>query len=119
MRTGRRAAAAFAARHGVEDQGAVQTAVGEALANSVVHAYRDRELAGEVLELSAVVEAEAVCIVVTDRGMGLRPRTDSPGAGVGLLLMSRLSTSFEVDELAGGGTVVRLRFARAGAGGAR
>jgi serine/threonine-protein kinase RsbW len=52
--------------------------------------------------------AQAIRVVVSDRGSGLAPRADSPGAGLGLPLMAQLSDSVDVRNQAGGGTAVEL-----------
>jgi serine/threonine-protein kinase RsbW len=72
----------------------VKLAVSEACANVVMHAYAG----GEPGEL--VVEAEPagdlLRIVVRDEGHGLKPRPDSPGAGLGLPLIAALTEWVEV-----------------------
>jgi hypothetical protein len=42
--------------------------------------------------------------------MGLVPRTDSPGMGLGLCLMAHETDCFEVRKTPGGGTEVILHF---------
>ena len=87
----------------------IAVAVTEAVANAVVHAYRDVEPSG--VEVALAGDEEALEIVVRDHGVGLQPRDDSPGLGLGLGLMAELADHFEVADADGGGTAVRLRFA--------
>jgi len=72
----------------------VGLAVSEAVTNAVVHAYRDS--ARGALALSAEAADEKLCFEVTDQGTGLVPRKDSPGMGLGLPLIARLTEHFEV-----------------------
>ena len=88
----------------------VQLAVSEAITNAIVHAYVDRPEPG-TLAVTAYQEGDGLCVVVRDDGTGMRPRTDSPGIGVGLPLMTQLTQSLEFRENQGGGTEVAMRFA--------
>jgi serine/threonine-protein kinase RsbW/stage II sporulation protein AB (anti-sigma F factor) len=98
----------YAQRLGVADLGAVQLAVSEAATNAVVHAYRE----GEPGELT--VEARRVDrsleVTVADDGVGMRPRPDSPGLGLGLPLIAQLAETFEVTSPAAGGVRLCMRF---------
>jgi signal transduction histidine kinase len=50
-------------------------------------------------------------VVVSDEGCGLVPRTDSPGAGLGLPLIAQVAESVSVSCGAGGqGTVLSMTF---------
>ncbi len=104
-------AAATAFGRGVPgiDLDAVRLAVGEACANVVVHAYRDREEPGTV-RLRATVADEGLVVEVSDEGCGPAPRTDSPGLGLGLVLMGRLSRKLDVSDRQPSGTLVRMVF---------
>ena len=106
----RRAVRALA-RDRVGDLHAVELAVSEAVSNAVVHAYRDREPAAGPgrIQVTAVVRGEELLVTVTDEGIGMRPRRDSPGARVGLALMRTLADRIEIDEHRGG-TRVTLAF---------
>jgi len=101
-----RAAARAGAGAAVID--AVRLAVTEAASNVVVHGYRD----GRQGEFTLVVEAEngALQVSVIDDGGGMQPRVDSPGAGLGLGLIARVSGTFTVTSPPGGGTEVRMSF---------
>ena len=116
------------ARHAVREalvdtaveMAAVDLAVSEAVTNVVVHAYRDRGPADEPgrVRVALSVEDEAAWVVVTDEGVGLAPRLDSPGLGMGLSLIASMCDGFEIEQREDG-TRVHMRFALgADAGGA-
>jgi serine/threonine-protein kinase RsbW/stage II sporulation protein AB (anti-sigma F factor) len=88
----------------VRDLFAVDLAVSEAVTNAVVHAYRDRHPGAESgqVRITVTVEDGELLVVVSDEGMGLAPRLDSPGAGLGLPLMATLADRFEVQNLTTG-----------------
>jgi serine/threonine-protein kinase RsbW len=106
----RRAAVRAAVRAGATASviESVRLAVTEAVSNAVVHGYRD---SGEG-EFTLVVESGngALEVSVTDDGCGMQPRMDSPGAGLGLSLIARVSGSLAVASQPGEGTEVRMRF---------
>jgi serine/threonine-protein kinase RsbW/stage II sporulation protein AB (anti-sigma F factor) len=106
----RRAVSDFAAEAGVATTrlGDVQLAVSEALTNAVVHGYRGAE-DGEI-SVRAKASGKVFEVVVEDRGVGTRPRPDSPGVGVGLPMIAQLTTESDVSPRRGGGTVVRMTF---------
>jgi anti-sigma regulatory factor (Ser/Thr protein kinase) len=91
------------------DAFSVGTAVSEAVANSVIHAFRGRERAGQISIQAEVVDNQLV-VAVSDDGTGMRPNPADGGLGLGLPLIGRLTDSYEVvsDD---SGTVVRMRFA--------
>ena len=107
-------------RHGVtrfaHDAGAsdrlrrkVALAVSEACTNAVMHAYRRRP-PGSVA-VRATRREDCLCVEVADDGDGVRPRSESPGVGLGTPLMAILADSLEIDDNpAGHGTLVRLTF---------
>jgi anti-sigma regulatory factor (Ser/Thr protein kinase) len=87
---------------------AVEMAVTEACSNVVVHAYREQEEPGR---MTVVVEkAEDLCITVSDNGLGIAPRLDSPGLGMGLPLISHLADELELRSRPQGGSEVSMRF---------
>lgn len=97
-----------------ETQDRVGLAVSEAATNVVLHAYRDAHTSGPIhVTASAVEDGRFLDIVVSDRGIGMSSRTDSPGMGVGLELMAHEADQLEIRGGDGGGTDVRLRFALA------
>jgi serine/threonine-protein kinase RsbW len=104
----RREVQAFAQRAGVLDPYGVALALSETVANAVLHAYAGAERPGEI-----VVHAEAddeLVLTVEDRGRGMRPRPDSPGAGLGLPLVAHFAARFEVSDRPDGGTHVCMAF---------
>jgi len=93
------------------DRAAVSIVVSEAVTNAVIHAYRDREHPGTV-HVSASLDAEGIEVSVADDGIGMRPRIDSPGLGLGVPLMADLADHMEVESggVGGGGVRVAARF---------
>ena len=72
----------------------VKLAVSEACANVVLHAYAGDEPGA--VEIEAEPDGDLLRVVVRDHGHGIRPRPDSPGAGLGLPLIAALSEWVEV-----------------------
>jgi serine/threonine-protein kinase RsbW len=97
------------------DAARVDLAVSEAVANAVLHAYRERDADDEPgrIRVIVVVDADAVHVHVADDGSGLRPRPDNPGLGLGLALIANACDELTIDER-DGGTHVRMRFALGG-----
>src|SRR3954452_483014 len=91
------------------DLEALRLAVGEACTNVVVHAYRDRDAPGAV-HVRALAGETGLVVEVWDDGCGPSPRGDSPGLGLGLPLMARLSREMEITGREPRGTKVRLLF---------
>jgi serine/threonine-protein kinase RsbW len=87
----------------------IRLAVSEAANNAVVHAYRDGLPAGDVY-VRIHHENEFLDVSVRDNGVGMSPRIDSPGAGLGLPLMASLADGCEIHSPHDGGTEVVLRF---------
>jgi serine/threonine-protein kinase RsbW len=112
----RREVAAFAQRAGMDEDGvgSVRLAVSEAATNAVVHAYRHTDGDGE-LRVRAFVDASELVVIVCDTGIGLAPRSDSPGLGLGMPLMATVTTRFHVVS-AGEGTEIHMAFALPSAG---
>jgi anti-sigma regulatory factor (Ser/Thr protein kinase) len=93
---------------------AISLAVSEAVANVVVHAYRHVETPGPLgLEL-AQRPSGAIDVVVEDRGLGMVPRVDSPGLGMGLPLIAQLADSFRLEQPDEGGTRAVMCFSQEG-----
>jgi serine/threonine-protein kinase RsbW/stage II sporulation protein AB (anti-sigma F factor) len=107
----RRELAAFAERAGMDDEGvgSVKLAVSEAATNAVVHAYRDSAEVGE-LRVRAFVDASELVVIVCDTGLGVAPRPDSPGLGLGMPLMATVTSRFRVVS-EGRGTEIHMAFA--------
>jgi anti-sigma regulatory factor (Ser/Thr protein kinase) len=87
----------------------VRLAVSEAVANAVVHGYRDGR-AGDVTVL-AEADDHHLRVVVTDEGCGMSPHLGSTGAGLGLPLIAELSESMLVRPARSGrGTTLCMTF---------
>ncbi|HUR85747.1 MAG TPA: ATP-binding protein [Solirubrobacteraceae bacterium] len=87
----------------------INLAVSEAATNAILHAYRDREAAGDV---HVVVQHEdhRLDVSICDDGIGMSPRADSPGLGLGLGLIAHEASCYEITCGADGGTQVAMRF---------
>jgi len=110
----RRRAAAFASATGASDEmtRAVALAVSETVSNSVIHAYAGRE-PGPV-RVRCRPAGEGLVVEVTDEGVGIAARDDSPGLGQGLAVVGALARALEIAPRADGpGTVVTMLFAAA------
>jgi serine/threonine-protein kinase RsbW len=107
--TARRELTEFAAAAGAtkEELDSVRLAVSEALTNAVLHAYRGGP--GEV-HVSAAVAEEELWVLIGDDGFGLHAGGESPGLGIGLVLIAELTDSFSIVNRSSGGTEVRMRF---------
>ena len=107
----RRAASVAALRAGAEApvQDAVRLAVSEAVSNVIVHGYRQSPEAGD-FTVSVEWDLDLLWVTVRDHGCGMRPRMDSPGAGLGLPLIANVTDSFSVTALEEGGTEVCMTF---------
>ena len=87
-------------------------AVTEAVTNSVVHAFIDREPG--IVRTRIQAAPDELVVVVTDNGRGMQPRADSPGLGLGLPTIASLTTAMDMHAPPGGGTVVTMTFAAPG-----
>ncbi len=88
---------------------AIALAVTEACANVVVHAYRDQPDVGE-MTVSLEWSSDCLRAYVADDGIGMAPRLDSPGLGLGIPLISQLTDGFELRSRPEGGTEVCMQF---------
>lgn len=84
-------------------------AVSEAVTNAVMHAYVDAPQPGAV-SVDAKLDGDNLLVEVADEGSGMMPRLDSPGLGVGLPLIAGTTDTLDIDNLADGGTVLRMSF---------
>ncbi|MGI8424630.1 MAG: ATP-binding protein, partial [Chloroflexota bacterium] len=107
----RGAVADVARAYGADEraQAKIKLGVSEAASNAVLHAYRDGLPVGEIHVLVDHFQS-SLCVSVLDRGVGMSPRIDSPGVGLGLSLMATVSESCEIKSPASGGTEVVMRF---------
>jgi len=93
----------------------VELAVAEAVGNAVVHGYPGSD--GGRIVVRAEVSSAKLTITVADDGSGLRPDPASPGLGLGLPLIARVSSRYRIEAGPEGGTVVAMEFRRGGASG--
>jgi len=96
------------APHRVE---ALTLAVSEIVSNAVVHAFRDGSRG--TITVAAGFQGDAMVVRVVDDGVGLSPRADSPGAGLGLVIAGSIADGLHVELPDRGGTEVCLTFAAA------
>lgn len=87
----------------------IKLAVSEACSNVVLHAYPNGRGGGDMLVLASATD-EALTVAVYDQGRGIAPRPDSPGLGLGLLLIANVSDRLEVGTTADERTEVRMTF---------
>lgn len=107
----RKSVAAYAGEIGAPDElvADIMLAVSEAATNTVVHAFVDRDPG--MLRVVAEPGTDVLVISVIDDGSGLKPRSDSPGLGLGLPTIGQLVESFDIRDGHGGrGTEVRMVF---------
>jgi anti-sigma regulatory factor (Ser/Thr protein kinase)/PAS domain-containing protein len=101
----------FAVGQGAEPSvvGDIALAVTEAATNAVLHAFIDRP-AGRIDTVARAGDG-VIVVQVMDDGRGMRPRSDSPGLGLGLPTIGQLTKSCDIRERPGGqGTEVRMTF---------
>ena len=114
----RNAVGEFAERCGAESplEHDVRLSVTEAVTNAVLHAFVGRA-PGTVRVVAEAAEA-AIVVRVIDDGRGMQPHPDSPGLGMGLPMIARLTERFDVragpDER---GTELRMVFHAPGVAG--
>ena len=109
--TARHAVVAAAAAHGIagSPRDDIALAVSEACANVVMHAYRHEATPGP-LAVDAYRNDGEFFVVVCDEGIGMAPRTDSPGLGLGLGLIARLAKRLEIGSQDPAGATVTMVF---------
>jgi serine/threonine-protein kinase RsbW len=95
----------------VEQCADITLAVSEALSNVVMHAYVERDGPGP-MRIRTEHDDHRLLVEVEDEGVGMRPRTDSPGAGLGLTLIATVAAELELARgPSGDGVLVRMAFA--------
>ena len=112
----RHAVVDYAASHGMKPDKVqdLAIAVSEVVTNAVMHAYPADEQPEGIITVMATADGDEVTIRVVDDGVGLRPRSDSPGAGLGLAIASSVARRMVVERPEHGGTEVRMTFATCG-----
>jgi len=110
----RHAVLAAAAACGMSDADLtdVGLATSEACSNVVAHAYVDTA-PGLMFVEASIIDGEFV-VVVSDEGEGVAPRADSPGLGIGLALIARLTHRMEIGSNGLGGAKLTMAFSLAG-----
>ena len=87
----------------------ITLAVSEAATNAILHAYRGDAVDGDIHVLVQHAD-EFLDVWICDSGVGISPRADSPGLGLGLGLMAHEASHCEIKTSPSGGTEVVLRF---------
>ena len=108
----RRAVASYAEDHGASQRDCddIALAVSEALSNVVVHAYADRDEPGDI-RVQAWIDDGDLHVAVSDDGIGMMPRADSPGLGLGLAIIGRIADHLRVETSeSGAGVRVHMIF---------
>ena len=107
----RRAVARCVRALGVDEPVAQDVALEEteACSNVVLHAYREQKEPGRMTVLVEQPD-DVLCVKVLDEGLGIGPRVDSPGLGMGLPLISHYTDALELRSRPEGGSEVSMRF---------
>jgi serine/threonine-protein kinase RsbW len=110
VRRVREAVGSFAQSAGAtgEQLDAIKLAASEAATNVVAHAYEGAP--GEI-RVRARFDSGELLIEVADDGLGIRPRVDRRGLGIGLALISQVADAVSIATRSRGGTEVHIRFA--------
>jgi anti-sigma regulatory factor (Ser/Thr protein kinase) len=106
----RRALCAYAARCGWKDLWPVKLAISEAVGNVVLHAYPD-DAEDPRVRIRADYDGSRLLVSVEDDGVGMRPRIDSPGLGLGVSLIENVADRLILRERSEGGLEVQVCFA--------
>jgi anti-sigma regulatory factor (Ser/Thr protein kinase) len=101
----------FAAEAGISGTALddIRACVSEAVTNAIVHAFPDGRAPGTV-RLVAELRADELVIRVIDDGIGFRPRSDSPGLGLGIPTITTLTASMSLAASRHGGTELCMAF---------
>jgi stage II sporulation protein AB (anti-sigma F factor) len=89
----------------------VELAVGEAVANAVIHAFGGRD-DGAITVRAEIDGPDRLVVEISDFGFGITATAISPRAGLGLPIIRSLADSVEV-HTENGGTRLVLSFPRA------
>ncbi len=102
----------------VEELTDVKTAVSEAVTNSIIHGYENRE--DKMVKIEASIEKTEVTIVIADEGLGIddvdqameplyTSRPDLERSGMGFTVMESFMDSLQVESEKGKGTRIILK----------
>ncbi len=101
---------------GINEIEDIKTAVSEAVTNSIIHGYENRE--GEI-DLSCTVIGNSIVIVIEDRGKGIEDikkamepmytsKPECERSGLGFTVMESFMDKIEVESEIGKGTKITL-----------
>lgn len=108
----RQSVVSFARAQGADDAllQKLALAVGEGINNVVMHAYVGIPI-GQVHVHARRAGQGRLLVQISDDGLGMIPRTDSPGLGLGVPIMAQAAEDVRVASRADGpGTMLMLRF---------
>jgi serine/threonine-protein kinase RsbW len=88
----------------------LRVAASEAVSNAVVHAYRECAEPGDVRVTLERAEPDLLSVIVADDGLGMVPRIDSPGLGMGLPLIAHFADVVEIRTREPHGVELELSF---------
>lgn len=102
----------------VEELTDVKTAVSEAVTNSIIHGYENRE--DKMVKIEASIEKNEVTIIIADEGLGIEDvnqameplytsRPDLERSGMGFTVMESFMDSLQVESEKGKGTRIILK----------
>ena len=81
--------------------------------NVALHAYVEAQQPGDFclsIEAGEEIDDRFLRVTVADDGSGMKPRIDSPGSGMGLPIIARVTDLYEVRTPATGGTELSMSF---------
>jgi len=96
----------------------VKTAVSEAVTNSIIHGYENRE--DGIIKIEAEINEDEVTIIISDKGIGIddidqameplyTSRPDLERSGMGFTVMETFMDNLEVESEKGIGTKVVIK----------
>lgn len=85
----------------------VKLAVSEAATNALVHGYRHGD---GMIRVEATIGDGELVICVCDEGLGMTPRPDSPGLGLGLPVIASVTKRLEILHDDRPGTRLQMAF---------
>lgn len=101
----------------IDELSDIKTAVSEAVTNSIIHGYDNKE--DEVVQVECFIIKNVVKVVITDKGKGIKDikkameplytsRPDLERSGMGFTVMETFMDTMEVESEEGKGTKVIL-----------
>ena len=92
----------------------VRIAVSEAVANCIVHAYRDGKRG--TIRVTGRLQRDRLLVTVADDGIGMTPNLGNPGLKLGIPLITKLCDDVRFSS-SDRGTLVSMSFATSSPGG--